>query len=127
VFEGKAGAYPSETPFRCSTLGWLLALPTNIGLSLKGLPGVNTLAYYENFVTCAHKKFYNIGLSSGITININLISITYGITKFLLNNIKRWTTTPVLRQKWKPMYVKVSVLQTVANLRILSKQLCTVL
>jgi hypothetical protein len=40
VFAGKAGAYPSETPFRSSTLV-LLALPTN-----NRLP-VQTLAFYE--------------------------------------------------------------------------------
>jgi len=28
--------------------GRLLALPTYIRISLKGLPGTNTLAYYEN-------------------------------------------------------------------------------
>jgi hypothetical protein len=41
MFAGKAGAYPSETPFRCSTL----ASPANIRLDL---PGANTLAYNEN-------------------------------------------------------------------------------
>jgi hypothetical protein len=40
----KAGAYPSEVPFRVG----ILALPTDIRLGCKGLPGTNTLAYYEN-------------------------------------------------------------------------------
>jgi hypothetical protein len=26
MFAGKAGAYPSEAPFRCSTLGWVPVL-----------------------------------------------------------------------------------------------------
>jgi hypothetical protein len=48
VFADKAGAHTSETPFRYSTLGRLLALPTDNTLGRKGLPGANTLAYYEN-------------------------------------------------------------------------------
>jgi len=42
MFVGKAGAYPSEAPFR------LLALPTNTRLGWGGLPGTNILAYYGN-------------------------------------------------------------------------------
>jgi hypothetical protein len=42
MFAGKTEAYPSEVPFRCSTL------PTNIRLGWKSLPGTNTLAYYKN-------------------------------------------------------------------------------
>jgi hypothetical protein len=45
MFVGNARAYLSEAPFRCFTLG---ALPTNIRLGWKGLPGTSTLAYYEN-------------------------------------------------------------------------------
>ncbi len=37
---GKAGAYPSKAPF------WLVALPTNIRVDWKGLPGKSTLAYH---------------------------------------------------------------------------------
>jgi hypothetical protein len=50
MFLGKAGAYLSEAPFRCSTLGRLLASPENIRKKLekKSLAGTNTLAYYEN-------------------------------------------------------------------------------
>ena len=44
MFAGKARAYPSEAPFRCSTLD----IPTNIRLGWKGLSGTNTLAYYGN-------------------------------------------------------------------------------
>ncbi len=40
VFEGMAGAYPSETTFKCSSQG---KAP---GLGWKGLPGTNALAHY---------------------------------------------------------------------------------
>jgi hypothetical protein len=48
LFAGKAGAYPSEALFGCSTLGKAPGLTYKIGLGLIGLPGINTLAYYEN-------------------------------------------------------------------------------
>ncbi len=48
MFVGNDGAYLSEASFRYSTLGQALALPMNIRLGLKGLPGTNALAYYEN-------------------------------------------------------------------------------
>jgi hypothetical protein len=44
MFVVKAGAYLREAPFRWSTLGRPLALPTNIRLGWRGLPGTNTLA-----------------------------------------------------------------------------------
>ncbi len=44
MFVGKAGAYSIDVLY----LGRLLAFPTNFGLSWKGLPETNTLAYYEN-------------------------------------------------------------------------------
>jgi hypothetical protein len=43
MFAGQARAYPSEALY-----GRLMALSTNIKLSLKNLPGINTLAYIEN-------------------------------------------------------------------------------
>jgi hypothetical protein len=58
MFVGKARAYPSEVPFRCPTLGLALALPTNIRLGWKGLPGTNTLQKSVNYVS---KKFYSTG------------------------------------------------------------------
>ncbi len=45
MFASKAKAYPSKETFRCFTLGWAPVL-TNIGW--KGLPGTNTLDYYEH-------------------------------------------------------------------------------
>ena len=65
IFVGKAGAYPSEQPFRCSTLGSAPALPANIRQGWKGLLGTNTLAYYENLYITAVKSF--IGLDPGDT------------------------------------------------------------
>jgi hypothetical protein len=47
MFAGKARAYPSEAPFRGSTLGWAPALLTNIRPCWKGLPETKTLAFYE--------------------------------------------------------------------------------
>jgi hypothetical protein len=46
----------SSAPF----WGRLLALPTNIRLGWKSLPGANTLAFHENS-QLSRKKFYNIG------------------------------------------------------------------
>jgi hypothetical protein len=56
MFSDKARAYPSETPFRYSTnKARLLALPTNIRLGWKSLPGTNTgllqkLIHYVHWV-----------------------------------------------------------------------------
>jgi len=49
--------------FRCSTLGLLLALPTNIrpGWGWKSLPGTNTI-FLWTCVNYSFKKFYKIGL-----------------------------------------------------------------
>jgi hypothetical protein len=57
MFDSKAGAYPSEAPFR------FLAFPTNIRPGWKSLPGKNTLAYNENLSMAAVKIF--TGLASG--------------------------------------------------------------
>ncbi len=48
MFAGKARAYPSEALSGAPLYGKLLALPANIRLGWKGLPGTNTQAYYEN-------------------------------------------------------------------------------
>jgi len=48
MFAGKAGAYPIEAPLSVPLEGRLLASATNIRLGWRGLPGTNTLAYYEN-------------------------------------------------------------------------------
>ncbi len=38
-----------------------LALPANIRLGWKSLPGTNTLAYYENQINYGRNKFYSAG------------------------------------------------------------------
>jgi hypothetical protein len=69
MFACKARAYPSEAPFRCSTLGCPPALPANFRLGWKGLPGTNTLAYCENPLVMAVKSF--IGLAQGLSIFVH--------------------------------------------------------
>jgi hypothetical protein len=54
----KLGAYTKEVPFRCSTLGYAKALLTN----RRGLPGTNTLAYYENLQVKGVKSFITVDL-----------------------------------------------------------------
>jgi hypothetical protein len=46
----------------------LLALPTNIRLGWEGLPGTNTLAYYENFQVGAVKSFVALGLGAATSL-----------------------------------------------------------
>jgi hypothetical protein len=48
MLAGKAPATRGKLRLGVSLKGWLLALPTNIKLSLKGLQGTDTLAYYEH-------------------------------------------------------------------------------
>jgi hypothetical protein len=55
MFMSKAGAYWIEAPFR------ILALLINIILDLKGLPGTNTLAYYDHELITALKSFSTLG------------------------------------------------------------------
>ncbi len=45
MFLSKARAYPSEATFTCDTLVYAQALPTNVKLDSKGLPGTIPLAY----------------------------------------------------------------------------------
>jgi len=40
-------AYPRVEHLKGASLGYALALPANIRLGWKGLPGTNALAYYE--------------------------------------------------------------------------------
>ncbi len=47
MFAGKAGAYPSKTLIRCSTLGKLLAFLINIILSWISPKWINTPAHYK--------------------------------------------------------------------------------
>ncbi len=43
----RSGAYPSSGRLNGASLRQALVLPANFGLSWKGLPGTNQLAYYE--------------------------------------------------------------------------------
>ncbi len=53
-------------------IGRLLALPANIRLGWKGLPGINALAYYEKSSLTAVKFF--ITLATGVHV-INLFAL----------------------------------------------------
>jgi hypothetical protein len=44
-----------------ASLGEAPALPANIILGWKGLPGTNTAAYLQKSVNYGHKKFYSAG------------------------------------------------------------------
>jgi hypothetical protein len=44
----RPGAYPRVEHPKGASIGLPLALPANITLGWKGLPGTNTQAYYEN-------------------------------------------------------------------------------
>jgi hypothetical protein len=47
MFAGKARSLPMGAP-ESALLGYAPALPANIRLGRRGLPGTNTLAYYAN-------------------------------------------------------------------------------
>ncbi len=53
----RPGAHPRVEHLKCSSLRKALALPANIRLGWKGLPGTNTLAYYENPQITTVKSF----------------------------------------------------------------------
>ncbi len=57
VFGGKAEAYPSEAPFRCSTVG---QAPSLTHKHWKGLPGTNT-SLSRKSVNYGRYKFYDTG------------------------------------------------------------------
>jgi hypothetical protein len=59
----KTGAQPSPAPKRNSQIRVdSLTFPTNIRQGWKGLPGTNTLAYYENSKIADVKSFITLGL-----------------------------------------------------------------
>jgi hypothetical protein len=68
MIAGKAGAYPRVENLKGSSLGQAPTLPANIRLGWKGLPGTNTLAYYENY---GRKMFYSTGPSWACNKNIS--------------------------------------------------------
>jgi hypothetical protein len=74
MFAGKAGAYPSGAPKITSPLVRLLALHTKIRLGCKGLPGTNTLAYYEHLSITDVKSFITLAPVAKI---INIFGVIY--------------------------------------------------
>jgi hypothetical protein len=70
-----------------ASLRYAPAQPTNIRLGWKGLPGTNTLAYYENPNIRAVKSFIELTpvyIITLITAVINSVSIFVIISHFLL-------------------------------------------
>jgi hypothetical protein len=57
MLEGKAGAYLSEAPFMCSTLGKTPGITQNIKIGWKSLLVTKSLVYYENSYITAGKSF----------------------------------------------------------------------
>jgi hypothetical protein len=60
MFAGNAAAFPRVEHLKCApVLGMLLALPKNIRLGWRGLPGTNTPAYYDHSQITASKSLKN--------------------------------------------------------------------
>ncbi len=72
MFPGKADPYSSEYLSGAPLLGKLLALPTNIRLGWKGLPGTKTSSLRKP-VNYDLKKFYSTGA--------NVIKLFTAVTK----------------------------------------------
>jgi hypothetical protein len=73
MFALKARAYPSEALFGCSTLGQVLALPTNIRLGCKGFTRTNMLGF-SNSNTAEIKSFIKMGtgaIASKISLSLD--------------------------------------------------------
>ncbi len=87
---GKAGAYPSEAPFR------LLASPTNIGLGRKCLKGTNT-SLLRKFVNYGRKKFCRIGSRRVFFTSSNLFWHLIELSKWK----NRFFSTKFSSQTWK--------------------------
>jgi hypothetical protein len=66
MFAGKArstewaGAYHRVEHLKGASLGYASALPANIRLGWKGLPGTNALAYYEKAYLTSVKSFITL-------------------------------------------------------------------
>jgi len=59
LFAGKTGAYPSEEPLRCSTLGYVPDLTQTLDKAGKACQG-QTLAYYKNPCITDKKNFITL-------------------------------------------------------------------
>jgi hypothetical protein len=67
MFAVKAGAYPSETPFRCSTLGKAPGLAHIHLTRLERLYRDKHFSVFLKVVTYGRKKFYNIDSRANVT------------------------------------------------------------
>ncbi len=67
VFAGKAGAYPSEAPFKCSILEWAPGLAHKQSTSMERLAKNKHSSLLRIFVNYGQKKFYNIGPGENCT------------------------------------------------------------
>jgi hypothetical protein len=70
----RPGAYPRVEYLQGATLVLALALLAIIRLSWKGLPVINTLAYYENSKITDRKSFITLGPGA------NLIKLFFFVT-----------------------------------------------
>jgi hypothetical protein len=61
MFVGKAGEYPSEASFRCSTLGWAPDLAHKHQTRLERLARDKHCSLLQKTVNYGCKKFYRIG------------------------------------------------------------------
>ncbi len=60
MFEGKAGAYPNETPFRCSTLGYTPGFIHKHQTRQEKIGKGKHSSLLRKFIHYGRKKFYNI-------------------------------------------------------------------
>jgi hypothetical protein len=61
MFVDRPGAYPRVELLKGPSLRWAGATLTNIRMGWKGLPGTNTLAYYEHSEIAGMKGFITLG------------------------------------------------------------------
>jgi len=75
----RPGAYPRVEHLKGASLGLSLALPANIRLGWKGLPGPNT-SLLRKSVNCGCKKFYSTGprMLTWVQILEPMMTITFG-------------------------------------------------
>jgi hypothetical protein len=64
MFDGKAGTYPREETFSCSTLGLTPVLTHNLYIRLENPERGKHSSLLRTFVNYDRKKFYNIGPGS---------------------------------------------------------------
>jgi hypothetical protein len=60
IFVGKIGAYLSEVPFRCSTLGYSPGFICEHKAKLEILAKIKNSSLLRTFVNYSHKQFYGM-------------------------------------------------------------------